>query len=223
MLIDTIGSVDDLIENIGLQREAMNSLIETKLSKFKSFCPIRNYNPEIIKPGLHAFEGQKIYLDTSCVEKTSPIDLTHLITENEKPTRANMQPEENSAWTARMAQSFKVLAISDYDKTLVQQCVLSTGFIGVKETVELPCSFLYAVFIGQSFRKAKDQLSTGSTMSAINNKEFLNLSVPSLKQNEMLDFDSQVKPLINHLSILREKEIALKQIKVKLLSIFFDF
>lgn len=134
-----------------------------------------------------------------------------------------MQPVTNTVWTARMAQSFKVIAITDFDKTLIENCLLSTGFIGICGTENFPCSFLYAVFISEPFRKIKDQLSTGSTISAINNKEFLNLPVPLLSSDEMHSFDTKVKPLINKLSVIREKEINLRRLKRHLLSKFFDF
>ncbi|MBS5889001.1 MAG: hypothetical protein KIB47_04030 [Clostridium sp.] len=78
-IIDTIGSVDDLIENLIKTQEKINTLLVHMSKK----CKLSFYNPKIIKPGLQPFDNQKIYLDTASVDGTTTIDCSYLVS-NEK-------------------------------------------------------------------------------------------------------------------------------------------
>lgn len=78
-IIDTIGSVDDLIENLIKTQEKINTLLVHMPKK----CKLSFYNPKIIKPGLQPFDNQKIYLDTASVDGTTTIDRSYLVS-NEK-------------------------------------------------------------------------------------------------------------------------------------------
>ena len=86
--------------------------------------------------------------------------------------------------------------MNEVDVTLLTRCILSTGFIGLQETSLLPASFIYSVFLSKEFRDEKDRNSTGTTMSSINNKDFLDLLVPYLTGDEMKQFDLKSSPFI---------------------------
>ena len=105
--------MDDLIENIDKRVNCLNKILADSLSGFYEKVPFSYYNPKLVKTGIESFQGEKIYLDTSCVEGTNPIDYSYLITEGQRPSRANMQPKERTAWTARMKESYKVLGITE--------------------------------------------------------------------------------------------------------------
>ena len=220
-IVGTIGSVDDLIENIDKRVNCLNKILADSLSGFYEKVPFSYYNPKLVKTGIESFQGEKIYLDTSCVEGTNPIDYSYLITEGQRPSRANMQPKERTAWTARMKESYKVLGITEVDCSLINQTILSTGFIGVEESDYLPLAFLYSLFISEDFRKKKDLSSTGATMEAINNKDFLNLAVPLLSAQEVGEYKEKYNPLLLELSSLREQKERLKKEKKLLLAKYF--
>ena len=191
------------------------------LTNYPKKCKLSFYNPKIIKPGLQPFDNQKIYLDTASVDGTTTIDCSYLVSNERKPSRANMQPVLNSVWSARMKGSFKVVFMNEVDVTLLTRCILSTGFIGLQETSLLPASFIYSVFLSKEFRDEKDRNSTGTTMSSINNKDFLDLLVPYLTGDEMKQFDLKARPLLLQFSSVREKIMRLKALKAILLRKYF--
>ena len=111
--------------------------------------------------------------------------------------------------------------MNEVDVTLLTRCILSTGFIRLQETSLLPASFIYSVFLSKEFRDEKDRNSTGTTMSSINNKDFLDLLVPYLTGDEMKQFDLKARPLLLQFSSVRAKIMRLKALKAILLRKYF--
>lgn len=111
--------------------------------------------------------------------------------------------------------------MNEVDITLLTRCILSAGFIGLQETSLLPASFIYSVFLSKEFRDEKDRNSTGTTMSSINNKDFLDLLVPYLTGDEMKQFDLKARPLLLQFSSVRAKIMKLKVLKAILLRKYF--
>lgn len=220
-IVGTIGSVDNLIENIESRKRCLNSILITSLKQYSYHVPFKSYEPNLVKTGIVNFEGEKIYLDTSCVNGTDPTDYSYVVRYDERPSRANMQPSPRTAWTARMKASYKVLGITELDDYILKNTILSTGFVGVQESENLPLPFLYALFISENFRIKKDLSSTGATMEAINNKDFLDLMVPYLTIKESKNYKKHYDPLMLELSLLREQEEKLKKEKKLLLSKYF--
>ena len=213
--------MDDLIENIESRKQCLNSILVSSLERYSSYVPLKSYEPNLVKTGVSSFEGEKIYLDTSCVNGTDPTDYSYVVRYDERPSRANMQPSPRTAWTARMKASYKVLGITELDDYILKNTILSTGFVGVQESENLPLPFLYALFISENFRIKKDLSSTGATMEAINNKDFLDLMVPYLTIKESKNYKKHYDPLMLELSLLREQEEKLKKEKKLLLSKYF--
>lgn len=110
--------------------------------------------------------------------------------------------------------------MNEVDVTLLTRCILSTGFIGLQETSLLPASFIYSVFLSKEFRDEKDRNSAGTTMSSINNKDFLDLLVPYLTGDEMKQFDLKARPLLQFSSVCA-KIMKLKVLKAILLRKYF--
>jgi type I restriction enzyme S subunit len=220
-IVGTIGSVDDLIENIESRKRCLNSILETSLKRYSSCVPFQSYHPILVKTGISPFDGDKVYLDTSCVSETDPTDYSYIVQYGERPSRANMQPSPRTAWTARMKASFKVLGFTELDSFILNNVILSTGFVGVQESENLPLPFLYALFISEDFRAKKDLSSTGATMESINNKDFLDLIVPSLTLDEAREYKRKYDPIMLELSSLREQEKKLKEEKKLLLAKYF--
>ncbi|WP_373437695.1 restriction endonuclease subunit S [Metamycoplasma equirhinis] len=179
------------------------------------------YNPTIIKSGIIKFDKTKVYIDTSTIEDINNMSDGEIITFNKRPSRANMQPIKNSVWFAKMKGSNKKLIITDNDFDLINNYILSTGFLGVEASTKLPLSLLSAIIISNDFNEERDLNSVGTTMAGINNDTFLKILVPKLNDDEILNYNKRYSSYINELSLLRKKINNLKRIKAKLLEKYF--
>lgn len=220
-LVDTIGSVDELIENYDNQAHIICSLLKAELKKFSTVIPFSFYSPRIIKSGIKTFDTTKIYLDTSSVESVNEIFEGEAITFCRRPSRANMQPIANSVWFAKMKGSNKIIVVSEKDTDLITGTIFSTGFLGIEATKNLPLSLLTAFLISDSFHVKRDMCSVGTTMASINNDSFLRITVPYLNSKEIDLFESKYKYPVQTLCLLRRKIAHLKQAKADLLAKYF--
>ena len=210
-----------MIENYQQQVNKICSILTTALSKYSILTPISSYNPKIIKSGISSFDKNKIYLDTSSVEGINNISNGDNITFSNRPSRANMEPIPNSVWFAKMKDSNKILIITNNDKDIIENNILSTGFLGIEARNELPISLLTAIIISNDFHIQRDLNSVGTTMAGINNDTFLKIQVPYLTKNEVEAFDLKYRNLVNELSLLRRKINILKKEKDILLNKYF--
>ncbi len=220
-IVNTIGSIDELIENYQSQADKICQTLEQALSVHDYRCLINEYDPFIIKSGIVKFDKEKTYLDTSCVEGINNISSGELITYSKRPSRANMLPIANSVWFAKMKDSNKIIIVTDSDDDLLNKHILSTGFMGIQATQSLPMSLLTAIIISNDFKIQRDLNSVGTTMAGVNNETFLKIQVPKLNETEINDFENKYSPLVSQLSYLRRKIILLKGVKDKLLKKYF--
>jgi len=220
-IVNTIGSVDDLIENYQQEIDKICELLDKSLLQFPNRVEISSYNPKIIKSGIESFFNSKEYLDTSSVEGVNNISVGEKITISKRPSRANMQPVKNSVWFAKMKGSCKKLIITADDSDLTNHYILSTGFQGLLATKELPLSLLSAFVISKDFDVQRDLNSVGTTMAGINNETFMKMLVPQLSAQEIEKFDKKYSPLVKLLSQRRKKIAKLKTIKQQLLQKYF--
>ena len=132
-----------------------------------------------------------------------------------------MQPIKNSVWFAKMKGSNKKLIITDSDSDLINNYILSTGYLGVEASTKLPLSLLSAIIISDDFNEQRDLNSVGTTMAGVNNETFSKILVPKLSEDELLIYNKKYSPLIDELSLLRKKINELKIIKSKLLDKYF--
>lgn len=220
-IVNTIGSVDDLIENKQIQINKICMLLEESLQLYEEKIAISEYAPKIIKSGINRFDKAKNYLDTSCVEGINNISSSELIEYNKRPSRANMQPIASSVWFAKMKGSNKILIITDKDEDILSNDVLSTGFLGVKASSRLPLSLLASIVISNDFKTQRNLNSIGTTMAGVNNETFLKIQVPYLDENEALAYEEKYSYLIYQLSSLRREIDKLKLVKDTLLKKYF--
>ena len=220
-IVNTIGSIDDLIDNYNKQVDIICLILKQSLLKYNDKITIDSYNPTIIKSGIKPFNLTKNYLDTSSVNNLNNIEGKEVVSYKGRPSRANMQPIANSIWFAKMKGSNKKLLISNLDKDLINNYVLSTGFLGIKESDKLPLSFLTAVIISNEFNIQRDLNSVGTTMAGVNNETFSKILVPKLSPKEVKIFNEENKCFIEQLSYLRKKINALNSIKTLLLNKYF--
>lgn len=87
----------------------------------------------------------------------------------DKPSRAQKQPVLNSVWFARMKDTYKVLVFTNQNAALTNSIILSSGFAGLKATVEDWISFLFVSIKSKEFHHMKDMYCTGATQMALTN------------------------------------------------------
>ena len=213
--------MDDLIENYKKQCEKIHSILRNAIKMFKHRISISYYEPEIIKSGIDKFDGYKKYIDTSSIDGVNNILKEEIVSYIKRPSRANMPPIGSSVWFAKMKGSNKILILSDYDDDIMQNIILSTGFMGIKASQKLPLSLLSAFVLSDAFTAQRDMNSTGTTMSGINNDLFAKVLVPKLTDDEIIIFDDEYNLYIYRLSFLRRQVNQLKFIKQHLLNKYF--
>jgi len=87
---------------------------------------------KILSSGLKKFDGLKKYIATANVVEGYITGFDKLITYDNKPSRANMQPKINTVWFAKMANSVKHLIFYEGNKHWINKYILSTGFAGLE-------------------------------------------------------------------------------------------
>ena len=149
---------------------------------------------KIIGSGIEDFEGSKIYIATADVDNSSITNNTTLITMDDKPSRANMQPIEKSIWFAKMIDSRKLIMVDDYCNDLLQNYIFSTGFCGLKCKKDY-FYYLWTFLLTEGFDTIKNNFCTGTTMQAINNKDtkMIKFVLPDLKT--VSKFNNIAKPI----------------------------
>ena len=220
-IVNTIGSVDDLIEKCQAQISKICSLLELSLSQYGREVEIEHYHPKIIKSGISEFKGDKEYIDTSSIEGVNNLFSGETITYDKRPSRANMEPLPNSVWFAKMKDSKKKLILTEEDTDIIESNILSTGFQGIEATKEFPLSLIAAIVISDNFDTQRDINSVGTTMAGINNETFLKIKVPLLSSEEIKEYDSKYAKFVWLLSLKRKQINKLKMIKQQLLQKYF--
>ena len=172
-----------------------NEILKRKIPENWNVANLKNNSlSKIIIPKVCEFEGKKIYLSTSDVKENNINFKAQNISFSKRPSRANMQPEINSVWFAKMKNSKKVLYFGDYSDELLDHLILSTGFAGLKckkNSLEYVWEFINNI----RFEHTKDRLSVGATQEAINN-DAMSL-IPFLEPtNEVLEkYQASVKKI----------------------------
>ena len=148
----------------------------------------------IIGSGINDFNHSKIYIATADVDNSIITNNETLITFEDKPSRANMQPVKKSIWFAKMIDSRKLIMVDDYCYELLNNYIFSTGFCGLKCKDEY-FYYLWTFLLSDTFDTIKNNFCTGTTMQAINNKD-TKLIEYVLPDNELLSkFNNIAEPM----------------------------
>ena len=122
----------------------------------------------VIAPGVNHFKTKTYYAtaDVNGIDLGvgSPVDY------ETRESRANMQPRLHTVWFAKMKDSLKHLFLGRSMEQVIDNSILSTGFMGLQckeETFE----YITAFIEGPYFECAKDQYANGATQQAVGNTE----------------------------------------------------
>lgn len=131
---------------------------------------------DIINNPVQPYEGFRKYLDTGGL-KVNQIKNVRDFDFNTKPSRANLNVETGDIILARMKGTIKVTIISQAES----EFIVSTGFIVLRPKKEvIDTSLLYYILLSDSFQREKDEMCTGATQKAINNRNFKKLKIHNL-------------------------------------------
>lgn len=134
---------------------------------------------KILSSGISDFEGEKDYLSTESIKGTIINKIKCKITQENRPSRANMQPVLNSIWFAKMQSTLKVYCFDEDNKEETETYILSTGFAGIKiQEDKVYPKYLRLIFTSKFFNKEKDSLSAGSTQKGIKNSFITKIKIP---------------------------------------------
>ncbi|NLI63788.1 MAG: hypothetical protein GX367_03540 [Bacteroidales bacterium] len=168
----------------------VGNLAESKLTK-------------IVKSGMTEFSGEKIYLATADVENSNILSKSTKVTHNERPSRANMRPRENTVWFAKMKDSRKLIRVSKKSKELIDNYIFSTGFAGIN--VKEGLNYIWSFICSEDFDTRKNNLCNGTTMQAINNSNISNIPL-LLPNEEILKKYEDITDYLFESEYLRKKE-----------------
>ena len=160
----------------------------------------------IIGSGIDEFDGSKIYVATADVDNSIITNHETLITMEDKPSRANMQPIEKSIWFAKMIDSRKLIIVDDDSNDLLDNYIFSTGFCGLK-CVDKYFYYLWTFLLTNAFDTIKNNFCTGTTMQAINNKD-----------TQLIEYVLPDESLLSKFNIIAEpmfKEIYYNNLEIK--------
>ena len=153
---------------------------------------------KIISPNIKKFKNKKIYLSTSDVEGSEIVNHKTLITFDNRPSRAAMQPLENSIWFARMKNTKKRILVSDFSDYLINNYIFSTGFAGLK-VKKNALYYVWEYVNSEKFEELKDKFATGSTQKAITNEGLKNIYILIPSDSILSKFNLSVKPIFQQI------------------------
>ncbi|WP_296853690.1 restriction endonuclease subunit S [uncultured Methanobrevibacter sp.] len=152
----------------------------------------------IIGSGIRNFEDSKIYIATADVDNSIITYNENLITMEDKPSRANMQPVPKSIWFAKMIDSRKLIMVDEYSSELLDNYIFSTGFCGLK-CVDKYFYYLWTFLLTDAFNTMKNNFCTGTTMQAINNKDTKLIEFVLPDDNLLSQFNSIAEPIFKEI------------------------
>lgn len=171
---------------------------------------------KLIGSGIKKFNRKKIYLATADVSDTNIMNESTIISFDNRPSRANMQPKPRTIWFAKMKDSRKLILVDDIDNEILENMIFSTGFAGI-ECNESSLYYLWTYIITEEFDKIKNSYCEGTTMQAINNKNINKILIKVPKDNVLDNYRKILAPLFKNISRLKVQNKSLAEIRDALL------
>lgn len=128
--------------------------------------------------GIRFFTETKKYLSTSSIQGSKIESPECLITYNDRPSRANMQPALGTVWFAKMIGTVKVYSFTRRNNHEINEYILSTGFCGILCKDDVDPEYMKFIFLSDFFNNLKDSLCSGTTQRAINSENIGSIQIP---------------------------------------------
>lgn len=147
----------------------------------------------IIPVGIEYF-NKKNYLETKNINNELISDGAWISYDN-RENRANMQPELNSIWFAKMKKSIKHITLPNNSKWFIDKYILSTGFFGIKCIYDA-FSYIHCFINSDYFEAKKNILAHGATQKAVNNQDLERIPLIIPPTNLLKAFNSKIYNLL---------------------------
>ena len=180
----------------------------------KSILDIGGVN--LVKARVKKYDGVKEYFATANIDGIAIIKNGELVNYYERPSRAQMQPEENTIWFARMRETFKVLCFTSANKEIAEKSILSTGFAGLKVNKNI-LGFIYFTVNSKEFHEQKDQFCTGATQMSLTNDGSAMIKIVYSGEYLVRKYSELVSNTIDQIIILQRQNSTLRQTRDMLL------
>jgi len=148
-----------------------------KVEKLLDVVQIKNPKPE-------KFSGEKRYYSTGNIDEHNVSESFELVKFENRPSRANVQPIENSVGFAKMKSTAKTLLVTKN----YSECIFSTGMNFLVPSENIISKYLYYYLISPYFLDLKDKYSGQGIMGGLSNKDLnlFKIPVPSLQEQEKI-------------------------------------
>ena len=156
-----------------------------------------NQLSSIIKPGVDKFDT-KTYFATADIKGTSLSSGTLIDYEN-RENRANMQPNVNSVWFAKMKDSIKHLYLNEEMLPIISSSILSTGFCGL-QCSDVSFEYMASYISNTYFETHKDMLAHGATQEAVNNDDLAGIHIVTPDDKTLQNYHRITQPIYSQIS-----------------------
>ena len=156
-----------------------------------------NQLSSIIKPGVDKFDT-KTYFATADIKGTSLSSGTLIDYEN-RENRANMQPNVNSVWFAKMKNSIKHLYLNEEMLPIISSSILSTGFCGL-QCSDVSFEYMASYISNMYFETHKDMLAHGATQEAVNNDDLAGIHIVIPDDKTLQNYHRITQPIYSQIS-----------------------
>jgi len=170
-----------------------------KVEKLLDVVQIKNPKPE-------KFSGEKRYYSTGNIDEHNVSENFELVKFENRPSRANVQPIENSVGFAKMKSTAKTLLVTKN----YSECIFSTGMNFLVPSENIISKYLYYYLISPYFLDLKDKYSGQGIMGGLSNKNLnlFKIPVPSLQEQEkIVERLDKVFENIDKASVAKENEM----------------
>jgi type I restriction enzyme S subunit len=185
---DALSPYDHLIEN-NLKR--IKLLEEQMSNNYQHYFDSGNKNKKSIldfdsfvfcTSKVKRFEGEKRYIATADIEAEFITSSGEIVTFENRPSRAQVQPIINTVWFARMSNTHKIICFNSKNTKEIENIILSSGFAGFKAKNDYCLPYLYKTINSEQFSTLKNMYATGATQVSLNNEsmKFIKMYEPPL-------------------------------------------
>lgn len=220
-----LSKYDSLIQNYQLQikllEEAAQRLykewfLDGSLSSDNELPITDNDIFHFAKCRLDRFSDEKMYLATADVTDTYLNSQGIPTLYDEKPSRAQIQPNINTVWFARMSNSYKIYAFTQTNVQRAKQSIMSSGFAGFTSEYKY-FGYVYNTIASKWFDDKKNSYATGATQVSLTNQGLENIKIKIPSKDVIEEYSKITNPILERCNLLKETIFELKEARDRLL------
>jgi len=179
-----------------------------EVTKFKCF--------KFSKPKINKFKGVKKYYATADISVLGFVNDGEEVTFDSKPSRAQIQPNINSVWFARMKDTRKIVFFRNINSRFANTTLLSSGMAGFQSEND-NFAFMFSLINSQSFHTQKDLNATGATQVSLTDDRLKQIKMVEPPINLIQKYSQTANPWLDEILFLQKKNEILRQARDLLL------